>query len=113
MAEITLLDPAPFRACGDFYQGVVERLLERAAMRQSESHIGWREDAFGRLDRSPEPRGDQVLKRPNAVDDCVHPARRKRGQRAGEIVERRVFQTPLVEILGPRGMGDRGEALAR
>ena len=82
-------------------------------MRDGKSHIGWGEDALGRLDRSPEPRGDQVLKRPDAVDDCVHPARRKRGQRARQIVERGVFQMPLVEILGPRGMGDRSEALAR
>jgi hypothetical protein len=43
-----------------------------------------------------------VLKRPDAIDDCVHPARRKRGQRARQIAERRVFQMPLVELYVPR-----------
>ena len=53
LPEIALFNPAPFRACGDFDERVVERLLERAAMRQGKSHIGWGEDALGRLDRSP------------------------------------------------------------
>jgi hypothetical protein len=70
-AEVAILDLAPFLACGDPDQGLVERFLERAARRQSDRHIGGLENTLRRLDSFLEARGDEILKRPHAVDDGV------------------------------------------
>src|SRR5262245_51904346 len=95
-AEITVLDAPPFLACGDADQGLVERLLERTARRQSDGHVGGLENALRRPDRVLEARGDEILERADAVDDRIGLPAFERRQCAGEILEGRIMQATFV-----------------
>ena len=112
LPEIAVLDPAPFLASGDPDEGLIERFLERATGRERDRHISGLENALRRLDPVLEARGDQILKRADAVDDRVGLPAVERGERGGEIVERRVAQMTLIEIFRSWRMSDRREALA-
>ena len=70
-AEVALLDLAPFLACSDPDESLIDRFLERAAGRERDRHIGGLENALRRPDRILKARGDEILQCADAVDDSV------------------------------------------
>jgi hypothetical protein len=104
--EKSFLEQPPLRGIGDFYQGSIDRLFDRAMLRQRDRHIGGRNQTLRYFKRFGVAHRHVILQRADAVDDRVRLAVHERIQRLRQILEFRELQVQLVEMLRAGGLSD-------